>query len=312
MGKSRYEKNIALQPERIATVLNMPAPTWFKDLRRRRVFFVGIGSSYFAARIALWLWRRHVSPEAYAVGSFDFVRMPQPVRRADAVVLFSHSGAKSYTLEAGRAARKKGALTIGITCQDSPWKDSLVHRLETCEREDTGAFTKSLTTALAWIIKAAGSPKLSADFRRASTRLEGRGFPRLAIGADVILLGDTVREWVAREIALKLQEAATLPARAFGLEEFLHGPRVSAGPSSTVVGFTSPDPRWDAVRDFLNTVDVPFIEVGADGHGDAGWLTQLYWGQQLGVSACRRLGVDPDALRTDVPRYKKARANLTL
>lgn len=309
--KSRYETNIALQPELIGGILNKSSPSWFKDLRRRRVFFVGIGSSYFAGRIAEWLWRRHVSPEAYAVGSYDFVRMPQPIKRSDAVVLFSHSGAKSYTLEAGQEARKRGALTIGITCLDSPWKDSLVHRLETCEREDTGAFTKSLTTALAWVVKAAASPQLLADFKRVAARIDAKGFPRLEARTDVVLIGDTVREWVAREIVLKLQEAATLPARAFGLEEFLHGPRVSTGPSSLVVGFTSAEPRWDAVRDFLNTVDVPFHEVSAESI-EAGWLSQLYWGQRLGVDVCKRLGVNPDALRTNLPRYKKARANLTL
>jgi len=64
---------------------------------------------------------------------------------------------------------------------------------------------------------------------------------------DLVLLGDLEREWVGREISLKLQEAAYLRARPFGLEEFLHGPRISVDAKSSVVAFTSNEPRWQTV-----------------------------------------------------------------
>jgi glucosamine 6-phosphate synthetase-like amidotransferase/phosphosugar isomerase protein len=36
-----------------------------------------------------------------------------------------------------------------------------------------------------------------------------------------------IREAVAHEVALKISETSYLPVRSFGLEEFLHGPRVT-------------------------------------------------------------------------------------
>lgn len=311
---SRYETNIGLQPHRIHAVLHAPRPGWAEAIKKRRVFFVGVGSSHHAAQIACWLWRRLVSPEAFAVHSFDFVRAPQPVKAADAVVLFSHRGTKSFTVEASKLARAAGALTVGITGEESPWREPLDHRLESCEMEDTGAFTKSLTSTMAWVARLIDAPALTAGFHQACERLdEGPAFPRLSADTDLILLGDGPREWVAREISLKVQEAAYLPARAFGLEEFLHGPRISAGEKSLVVAFAEPaEPRWEAARAFLKTVEVPLLEVPSGLAPEAGWLWQLFWGQRLTLHACNALGVDPDALRTGDARYRKAREALSL
>lgn len=312
---SRYEKNILLQPDLIRAVLDCPRPRWMDDLLKRRVFFVGIGSSFHAAQISKALWRRHVSVDAYAAQSFDFSRMPHPVGAGDCVVLFSHRGSKSFTVEAAAAAKKAGAVTVGLTGRESPWKDNLVHRLDTCEPEDTGAFTKSLTSTLAWIARWIDRPKLTQGLRSAVGRLdEGPPFPRLAAGSDVVLLGDLEREWVARETALKLNEAAYLRARAYGLEEFLHGPGISVGKGSLVVAFSDRrEPRWKAVRGYLRAIKVPLAECDADGTPtEARWLSQLFWGQRLTLDACRRLGLDPDDLRARDPRYKKAREKLAL
>ena len=125
---------------------------------------------------------------------------------------------------------------------------------------------------------------------RASLR-RGPPFPAVRPDTDLVIIGDGLREWVAREAALKLQEAAYVRARAFGLEEFLHGPRISVGRGSVVVGFSSRrQPRWKAARRYLATIETPFTEVASED-----WL------------ACRRLGIDPDLLRTDDPRYRRAR-----
>jgi fructoselysine-6-P-deglycase FrlB-like protein len=285
------------------------------ELKGRRMFFVGIGSSFHAAQIARWLWRRHVSPQAFAVHSFDFVRLPEPVGPGDVVVLLSHRGNKSFSVEAAGMAHHLGAVTVGITGQGSSWRENLVHRLEASEMEDTGAFTKSLTCTLAWIARWIDDSRLIEGLREACARFEqGPPFPRVREGQDVILVGDMVREWVAWEISLKLQEAAYLPARAFGLEEFLHGPRISAGEKSLVIGFTDAlEPRWQALRDYLRTVEVCFLEVATDHwHPGAAWLGQLFWGQRLTLEVCHQLGIDPDSLRSQDPRYRQAREKLSL
>lgn len=309
---SRYETNVFLQPGLIRDILALPAPAWAESLRGKRLFFVGTGSSYHVAQIAKWLWRGHVSPRAEAVGSFDFVRVSQDVGPGDAVLLFSHSGSKSFTTEAAAAAHRAGATTIGLTCQSSPWKEHLSYRQETCEKEDVGVHSKSLTSALAWIVKAIADPKLSADFAAAAACLEkekGSPFPPVAAGADVILLGDAVREWIGREITLKIQESAYLRARPFGIEEFLHGPRLSAGPGSLVVCFSEKaEKRWESVFNYLRGIEVPYVVVEAPPNlGNAGWLSQLYWGQRFSLDIGRQLGIDPDSMRNHEPRYDQAR-----
>lgn len=314
-GGSRYEKNVGLQPGLIGSILGSPAPAWMAELRGRRIFFIGVGTSHHLAQVAKVLWRRHVSVDAEAVHGFDFVRLPQRIQRGDAAVLFSHRGGKSFTVEAARLARQAGAVTIGITGRGSQWDEALSHRLETCEQEDTGAFTKSMTTALAWVALWIASPELSGGMLRACADMSaGPSFPDVGPETDLVFLGDLEREWVAREIALKVQETACLRARAFGLEEFLHGPHISLGRGSHALCLTDRmEGRWEAARRFLKTVEVPFTEVDALGlPRSAAWLGQLFWGQRFTAAACRRLGLDPDSPRAHDPRYKAAREGLSL
>src|SRR3989338_977218 len=249
---SRYEKNIRLQPELIRQIMAAPLPSWMEELKKKRFFFVGVGSSFHAAQIASILWRRHVSPQAWAEHSFDFVSLPQPIASGDVAVLLSHRGGRSYTVQAASVARRAKAVPVAMTGHGAIWGDSIAHRLETCEAEDSGVYTKSVISSLVWIARWIGEAGMIEGLRRACISLEaGPRFPSVAFGADLVFLGDLEREWVARETSLKVLEAAYYPARAFGLEEFLHGPHVSVGPKTMVVAFSGLDPRWKALRDYL-------------------------------------------------------------
>ncbi len=304
---SRYEANIFAQPALIRAALDTRAPVWFKAPKGRKIYIVGVGTNHHAAQIAGWLWCR-AGLDARAVHSFDFISRPFRVSKGDLGIFLSHRGTKSYTVKAEAMARRCGAETVAITGVGSPWLGPK-KRIETCALEDTGAFTKSLTTTLAWLLRWPGMPTLLSPFKRVESSLSwGPDFPAITKDLDLVLLGDGLREWVAREIALKLQEAAYLRVRSFGLEEFLHGPRVSVGAGSLVVGFTGPkQKRWDTVRRYLQTIEVPFVEASSED-----WLAQLLWGQRFTLAACNQLGLDPDLLRADDPRYKKARAELSL
>src|SRR5271157_233272 len=108
---SRYEQNIALQPKLIREILVAPRPSWLDQLKNRRISFVGVGTNYHAAQIMQCLWRRHVSPDAEAVGSLDFIRLPQPTGSGDAVVVLSHRGASPLTSAVAHHARAHGAAT---------------------------------------------------------------------------------------------------------------------------------------------------------------------------------------------------------
>jgi glucosamine--fructose-6-phosphate aminotransferase (isomerizing) len=304
---SRLETTISAQPGLVAAVLKAPAPSWMKSPQGRRIYLVGVGTNHHAAQLAAWFWCR-AGLDARAVHSFDFATRPYRVKKGDLAVFLSHRGTKSYTLKAEALARRAGAQTIIITGAGSPWNAS-PRRLESGPMEITGAFTQSLTTTLAWLARLSGKPALLAPFRKLEAGLTwGPDFPAVDAATDVVLIGDGPREWVAREIALKLQEAAYLRARAFGLEEFLHGPRVSVDARSLVVCFSSPrEPRWETALRYLATVEAPFADVRTDD-----WLAQLLWGQRFTVKACRRLRIDPDLLRTDDPRYRRAREELSL
>jgi glucosamine--fructose-6-phosphate aminotransferase (isomerizing) len=304
-ARSRFEANVYRQPELVRAVLSASAPTWLKPPRGRKSFFVGVGTNHHAARIAAWLWSR-AGLDARAVHSHDFVSRPYRLGPGDLGVFLSHRGSRSYTVRAEAAARRAGAQTVIVTAEGSSW--AAPRRLITGPLEDTGAFTHSFTTTLAWLLRWPSHPALLAPFRRMEkSLLWGPRFPSLRANADVVLLGDGLREWIAHEIALKLQETAHARARAFGLEEFLHGPCVSVGAGSVVVGFTSArEPRWDAARRYLARIGLTLVEARSED-----WLAQILWGQRWTVAACRGLGIDPDLLRGDDPRYVAAREQLS-
>lgn len=306
---SRYETSFSQQPGLIEAILSAPEPAWMAGLRRPPIHFVGVGTSRHAAEIARVLWKRLVSPRADAVHSFDFCKLPQAVGRGDVVVLLSHRGGDSFTVEAARKAREAGAVAVAITGKGASWPAPLDHRIDCCELEDALAFTKSFTTTMAWLCKWTGDETLRDGLRRAcaAAASSGPAFPSFARDTDVILLGDLEREWVAREIALKLQEAPYLRARSFGLEEFLHGPRLSVSRGAVALGFAAADePRWKEARKYLSAIGVPLVEVGDLGlPRDAAWLGQTFWGQRLTIDACAKLGISPDAGRLNEPDYKK-------
>lgn len=305
--RSRFEANVWGQEKFVRAALDAPAPAWMKPPKGRKVFFVGVGTNHHAARLAAWLWSRE-GFDARAVHSYDFVARPYRLTRGDLAVFLSHRGGKSYTVTAEAMARRAGAETVIVTAEGSPWKAS-PRRILTGPMENTGAFTQSFTTTMAWLLRWPGRPSLIAPFKKIPAGLAwGPAFPHLRAEDDLVLIGDGLREWVACEIALKLQETAYLRARSFGLEEFIHGPRVSVGAGTTVVGFSSSkEKRWDTVRKYLQMIEVPFTEVRSDD-----WLAQILWGQRFTVDACRRLGIDPDLLRTDDPRYRRAHEELGL
>lgn len=305
MKPSRYEVNVSSQPALAAAALAAPRPPWMRPPRGRRTFLVGVGTNHHAARIAAWLWRG-AGFDAQAWHSFDFAVQPPPLRRGDLGIFLSHRGGKSYTLKAEETARRAGVETALLTGAGSPWR-SVPRRIETGPMEDTGAFTQSFTTTMAWLLRWPGKPGLLEPFKRMKASLRwGPAFPAMRPDVDLVLLGDGLREWVAREASLKLQEAAYVRARAFGLEEFLHGPRISVGHGSVVVGFASRrQPRWKAVRGYLRTVETPFVEAASED-----WLAQVLWAQRFTLETCRRLGIDPDLLRADDPRYRRARERL--
>lgn len=299
---SRYEANLLRQPALVQAVLQAPRPAWMRPPKGRRTFLVGIGTNHHAARIAAWLWR-DAGLDAWAWHSFDFVLQPPHMRRSDLGVFLSHKGGRSLTTQAEALAHRARIQTAVLTGEGGAWP-SARKRVETGPQEDTQAFTQSFSTAMAWLLRWAGRPWLLTPFQFMDSSLRwGPPFPKVGPTSDIVILGDGPREWVAREIALKIQETSALRARAFGLEEFLHGPHVSVGRGSVAIGLSvHRQPRWRAARRCLKSSGAVFVEARSEN-----WLAQTLWGQRFALEICRRLGIDPDRSRPNDPRRRRLR-----
>src|SRR3712207_3529889 len=81
-----------------------------------RLFLVGIGTSYHAARIGEHLFREYGGElDVRAVHSFDFALYGPVLEPGDCVVAISHRGAKRYTARALERALDAGCRTALVT-----------------------------------------------------------------------------------------------------------------------------------------------------------------------------------------------------
>jgi glucosamine--fructose-6-phosphate aminotransferase (isomerizing) len=210
----------------------------------RRVFLVGIGTSYHAALVGEWLFRAAGS-EAQAVMSFDFATYPDiyPLETGDAVVVLAHSGTKTFSTRSVERARDAGAtvLSVGSLTAEHPGSQLI---LRTVEREKSAAFTASHTAAMTVLAQVAtelgerrGRPQVS-GFRAALELLPDQVAEVLAREDEVLRVAPACAEHqtyvvgagpngpTALEAVIKVREAAHAHIDALPLEQFLHGPIV--------------------------------------------------------------------------------------
>ena len=235
-----------------------------------RLTFVGIGTSLHAAQIAAD-WMREFSSgrhPAHFGQSFELLHHPIAFTPRDAVVIITHTGTSTASVEMLRVARNAGALTIAITGEASGEgiRGADFH-IETCEQEKSFAYTKSYTTALAAIAllllrvaehRTFSVPPNTRDelaavpsLMRAALALE----PQLREAAKVIaplsrlhIFGAGVGWPTAREAALKIKEACYLAAEGFETEEILHGPFSEIDSRSALVGILTGSASDDRAR----------------------------------------------------------------
>jgi glucosamine 6-phosphate synthetase-like amidotransferase/phosphosugar isomerase protein len=132
-------------------------------------------------------------------------------------------------------------------------------------------------------------------------------------------VGDLIREAIAHEVARKISETSYLPVRSYGLEQILHGPRVTLDKESSVITFTSTsqDRQGSLIR-YANAVGAELFEINDDQQSFASipkefnWLAQLVWGQQLALELAKMLGTNPDTVRKDQDVYVNAGKDLLL
>lgn len=320
-----YETNILNQPLEWRRILDIQLPSRLSALDFKKIYFIGIGSSFWAAKIAEFLWREYVQMDAIAVQSYDFVNSRYIVSPDDIVVIFSHRGTKTFSLRALEVVKEHfGATTVLVTGMESPISINTDIRIETCPQENCGAFTISLTSAIVRILQWIDmySEGLIERFKiwLESFRLPFNIHNLPKFSDKLILVGDLIREAIAHEVALKISETSYLPVRSYGIEQFLHGPRVTLDKESSVVAFTSKSQnRQDTLIKYANAVGAELIEINdekqqsfASLSHEFNWFAQLVWGQQLALELAKTLGTNPDTVRKDQSIYAEAGKDIRL
>lgn len=289
------------QPDRVARLLESERDTIDRAAAaaasRQRILFLGIGSSYHAALLGEHFLRHLTAGRARAQvdTSFQFVHYPIAVGPGDAVVVASHRGYKSYSVQAMERARAAGALTVAFTGHGASEKIRAADFvIPTCEQECSFAHTKSYTTALAGLARfSIGVAAHHGNSDRATAARDAlddvprlmrealRGEPAareaaayLAQRQQFVFLGAGPNWVTAMEAVIKVLETSYVPSSACETEQFLHGPfsQMDARAAAIALVTGAPaDARMTGLLQALGALGVARVVVAtaAAGSGDA-------------------------------------------
>ena len=309
-----------------------------------RLFLIGIGTSYHAARIGEHLFREYCGGlDVRAVHSFDFALYGPVLGPGDCVVAVSHRGAKRYTARALERAIDAGCRTALVTGEGGTVSVRPAAVFRTVEQEKSSAHTVSYTTAISVLAGLAGrvgyhktgTETLEQSFLRdeiPAAMSEALGteeqVERLARGhvgrRRIWLLGGGPSAVAAEEVALKIRETSYLQAEGMSTETMLHGPFQCVEADDLFV-LVAPAggarERTLEVAELVAEVGGTSLVVG-DGSADAPeevdllvvppvpepftGLTCLVPLQLFAYHLALARGTNPDVFRTDDPRFARA------
>jgi glucosamine--fructose-6-phosphate aminotransferase (isomerizing) len=278
MAGEKTKAAVASQPDWLRQV---PTGERFPE---GRLLFTGCGTSFHAAQTG-----------GDAVQALDLATQPQ--QDADLLVAVSHEGTTAITLEAVRAWPGPTWLITGAP--ESPLAaESDRVLVVTPEIEKSWCHTASYTSAVAALAGLRGEDISWLPDAVAVALQQDVGPPP----AGRVLVAGAGGAWpTAQEGVLKLREGAHLPAEEHHTEQLLHGHLAAV--DETVRAYVLDGPRAaDAVRALevlgCETTLVPTVHPVVD----------IVFFQLLTLSAAEARGVDPDPIRTDNERWKRARA----
>lgn len=347
---------IRVQPERVAELL-----TGGRELieraadaaaGRRRLIFVGIGTSYHAAQVGELILRQLSGGRAGAAleQSFEQVCYPLAVGADDAVIAVSHGGGRTFSAHALEAARAAGALTLAVTGRTPGAAIAAEFLLPTCEQEISFAHTKSYTTAMAALavlairiaerrgyLPHAGAArsaleKIPEAMRRAlASETQAEAIAKeIAARPRLVFIGAGPNWATAREGALKVKETSYLHSEGFETEQFLHGPVAEADARAALVALLTGGPGDARARNALaaaGELGVLRVTISSAGVPPAPaeyrievpaveeWLSPLVHVlpvQFLAYYAALARGSNPDTGREDQPAYARAATHYRL
>ena len=308
----------------------------------RRVFCIGIGTSWHAATVAADLLAR-AGIDARAWSSADFVQYTPAFTRDDAAIVFAHTGTKQYSRAAIEVLGKKRSSVIIVTSTESAIEAGSLPIgttvLRTVPREQSAMFTVSHTAAMILTARIADtiSRTCVGDLDAIPYAVEAA----LGLEGDVetlahqwhakrtlIALGAGPHEVSAHEAAIKIAEAARRPVRGYAVEQFLHGPQVQVHDSDAVLVFAGAGGGLDRTREavtFVRTLgcEVAWVAPVEAPEGtmhlrvpDVGEalapIVEIVPAQLLAGHLAAIEGVDADNFRRDDPAFGAARAAIDL
>ncbi|HET9323911.1 MAG TPA: SIS domain-containing protein [Gaiellaceae bacterium] len=269
-------------------------PDWLRQVptdRRlpvARALFTGCGTSFHAAQTG-----------GDAVQALDLVLRPD--RDAEVLVAISHEGTTPLTLEAVRAWEGETWLVTGAP--ESPIAAECDHVVVAApEIEKSWCHTASYTSAVAAIAALRGQD-ISELPELVEAELER---PALASDHERFLIAGAGSAWpTAQEAALKLREGAFVAAEAHQTEQLLHGHLAAVDESVRCFVLEGEGRAAERARDALAALrelgcDVEFVPTRHP-------VVDIVRFQLLTLALAEARGVNPDRIRTDDPRWKRAR-----
>jgi fructoselysine-6-P-deglycase FrlB-like protein len=278
------QREIASQPDCWARALRSAGEAAeVLPARGERVAVIGCGTSWhIASAIA-------VAREAAGQGETDaFTASELPARDYDAVLAVTRSGTTAEVLDALRNVYGS-VRTIGITADAAAPVRAVTDQLLVLDYADEQSIvqTRFATTALT-VARAQIGHDLVPVVQQARAAVAADLDDRLIDRPHYVFLGRGWSIGVAREAALKIQEAASAWSEAYPSLEYRHGP-LSTATKDSVVWLLGVDDSV-LVSDIKRTGATVVV---ADGDPQA----ELVLIQRVAVATAQARGLDPDRPR---------------
>lgn len=212
----------------------------------------GCGTSEHAAMVAAALLTDALGrPNAWSVQALELARRPPA---SGLVLAVSHEGGTWATNEALLAARAAGAQTALITVSSRSPGAALAELVLT-----TGEQDQSWCHTVGYLSPVLAAAVITGELRSAPVdAVATRGLLEIGDAADaaeaaaralgscrrILLVGSGVDYPAARELALKIEEGARLPASALQLETIRHGHLAAADPRTGLILVLTDEDAW--------------------------------------------------------------------
>ena len=217
-------------------------------LNRRRIHFLGMGSSYFASLYASYLLAELTHNAATNHLASEFIHYPSTIAANEISVALSQSGESIETVKAVRILKKKNSFVVGVTNEPKSTLAKLSDRVVlTHAGKEKASSTKTFASTLAILYclsVALAARTLAISKRKKDILLERIEQMTRTMDVSLEALSDDARYRsnklincraamilargpnlpAALQGALLLKEVAKIPAEGMSSGEFAHGP----------------------------------------------------------------------------------------